>query len=209
MIDRFVVLASGSGTNLQVLLDHPVLAPRLIGVVSDRAGAGAVDRAAARGVGTTVVAPADHPDRAAWDSALVDGVAAYDPGAVVLAGFMRIIGPDFVNRWPVVNVHPSILPAFPGAHAVREALDWGVTLTGCTVHLVDEQVDHGPVVAQEAVAVLPDDDESALHARIQAVEHRLLPESVAALCEGRLVVEGRRVRHLGPGEPPRPLGWPV
>jgi phosphoribosylglycinamide formyltransferase-1 len=123
-------------------------------------------------------------------------VSAHHPDVVVLAGFMRLLTTTFLSRWPdrVVNVHPSLLPAFRGAHAVDEALAYGVTVTGCTVHLVDELVDHGPIIAQEAVRVAPDDDVDSLHARIQAVEHRLLPACVGALCRDELVVEGRHVR---------------
>jgi phosphoribosylglycinamide formyltransferase-1 len=115
---------------------------------------------------------------------------------------MRILGPGLVRSFPerILNVHPSLLPAFPGGHAVADALAWGAKLTGATVHLVDEEVDHGPVVAQEAVEVLPQDDERSLHARIQEVEHRLFPQAAWLLCEGRLKIEGRRVHILEEGQ---------
>ena len=121
---------------------------------------------------------------------------------MLLAGYMRILGPATVGRFPdaILNVHPSLLPAFPGAHAVQDALDWGVKVTGATVHFVDEEVDHGPIVVQEPVLVLPDDDEHALHLRIQAVEHRLFPHAARLLAEGRLKVEGRRVHVLPEAE---------
>jgi len=180
-------------------------------VASDRADAGGLARARAAGIPVAVEAPADHADRATWEAALTEAVAAHEPDAVVLAGFMRILSGRFLGGWPgrVLNTHPSLLPAFRGAHAVREALEYGVTLTGCTVHLVDEQVDHGPILAQEAVPVLPDDTEGSLHERIKAVEHRLLPACVRLVCHDRLRMEGRRVRLLAPtaarpGEDPAP-----
>ncbi len=197
---RLAVLVSGSGTNLQALLDaiesDPDFGGQIVVVASDRPDAGGLDRARAAGIPTASVALADHADRDAWESALVAALQAHQPDAVVLAGFMRIVTDAFLRHWPgrVVNTHPSILPAFRGAHAVREALEWGVKITGCTVHLVDEQVDHGPIVAQRAVEVRDTDDEASLHARIKAVEHELLPACVKLLCQGRLTLEGRHVR---------------
>ncbi len=194
MDKRVVVLASGSGSNLQALLDHPDTAAAVRGLLSDRPGAGALERAARAGVTTGVVAFRDYDERAAWADALAEATAALRPDLVVLAGFMRILPGSFVERWPTLNVHPSLLPAFPGAHAVDDALDWGVKVTGCTVHFVDEEVDHGPIVAQACVAVEEGDDVASLHARIQAEEHRLLPEAVALFCADRLSVDGRHVR---------------
>ena len=194
MVARIAVLVSGSGTNLQALLDADDLGGEIVAVVSDRPGVVALERATTAGVPSSVVDPAAHADRPEWAGALVDVVAGWTPDVVVLAGFMRILDAAFVRRWPTLNVHPSLLPSFPGAHAVRDALAWGVKVTGCTVHLVDEQVDHGPIVAQEAVAVLPDDDEASLHARIQSAEHRLLPACVALWCRGRVAVDGRTTR---------------
>lgn len=196
---RLAVLASGSGTNLQALLDtlaaDPSIPAEIVVVGSDRPDAGALDRARASGIPTVASSLADHPDRAAWESALVDDLLRAGPDAVVLAGFMRILSGAFLRHWPdrVLNTHPSLLPAFPGAHAVRDALAHGVKVTGCTVHLVDEQVDHGPIVAQRPVEVMAGDDEASLHERIKAVEHELLPWSVAALAGGRLRVDGRHV----------------
>lgn len=189
-----MVLVSGAGSNLQALLDATHLGGAVVLVVADRPGAGGLDRAATAGVDTAVVEPKAHATRDAWDDALRAVVAGAQPDLVVLAGFMRILSARFVTTWPVLNVHPSLLPAFPGAHAVEDALQWGVKVTGCTVHLVDEQVDHGPIVAQDAVPVLPDDTPARLHERIKDVEHRLLPASVELFCRDRLEVVGRHVR---------------
>jgi phosphoribosylglycinamide formyltransferase 1 len=193
---RVAVLASGGGTNLQALLDDPVVGPAVALVISDRQEAKALDRARSAGIRAVHLDPVDHPTREAHDAELVSLVAAQGIDIVCLAGYMRILGPAVVRRhWGrLLNVHPSLLPAFPGAHAVEDALAWGVKLTGCTVHLVDEEVDHGPIVAQEAVPVLDDDDPATLHARIQEVEHRLYPQAVRAVGERRVQLEGRRVR---------------
>ena len=193
---RVAVLVSGHGSNLEALLAAgPALGLRVVLVVSDRPGVRALGIAAGAGIDTEVVDFAGWADdRAGFDRALRDRVAAAAPDAVCLAGFMRILGPDFIRAFGarVVNTHPSLLPAFRGAHAVRDALHYGVKLTGCTIHLVDEQVDHGPVLLQAAVEVLPDDDEASLHERIKAVEHRLLPQAVALVANGRVRLDGRR-----------------
>ncbi len=193
---RIVVLASGSGSNLQILLDHKADSWRVVGVVSDRPSAHALDRAAAAGVPSEVVQYSSFGDRAAFTAAVCDSIDRFDPHFIVLAGFMRVLGPDAILRFPnqIINVHPSLLPSFPGAHGVRDALKYGVAVTGVTVHFVDEQLDHGPIIAQEAVAVLPGDDEDSLHARLQAIEHRLLPHVVTQLAEGTLEVSGRIVK---------------
>lgn len=165
-------------------------------MISDNAGAGAISRAEAAGIPTTVVSWGDHPDRGSFSRALADAVEESGAKGVVLAGFMRVLAPSFVDRFPdrILNVHPSLLPAFPGARAVDNALELGVTMTGVTVHFVDEEVDHGPIVTQSPVEVLPDDTVETLHERIKAVEHRVYPEVVEAFVTGRLTVEGRRVR---------------
>ena len=194
MAARIVVLASGGGTNLQALLDADDLGGDVVLVATDRDGVGALSRARAAGIPTAVVKPSAHADRPAWDAALESAVGVADPTVVVLAGFMRVLPGAFVSRWTVVNVHPALLPAFPGAHAVRDALAWGAKVTGATVHLVDEEVDHGPILAQRAVDVRDDDDEATLHARIQAVEHELLPACVRLLCADRVRLDGRIVR---------------
>jgi phosphoribosylglycinamide formyltransferase-1 len=192
-----VVLLSGHGSNLQALLDASGRAGSdlsVVLVVSDKPDAGGLERARRAAVETAVIRPADHPDRSAFDRALRDVVAAARPDAVCLAGFMRILGPDFVRAFPdrIVNTHPSLLPAFRGAHAVRDALAYGVRVTGCTVHLVDEEVDHGPVLFQAAVPVADGDDEDALHERIKREEHRLLPAAVRLVAAGRVRTDGRR-----------------
>jgi phosphoribosylglycinamide formyltransferase-1 len=197
-VSHLVVLVSGSGTNLQALIDATATDPdypRIAAVGADRADAAGLGRADRAGIPTFVVSPADYPDRARWDRALADAVAGYDPDLVVLAGFMRLLGEPFLSRFAprIVNTHPALLPAFPGAHAVRDALAYGVRVTGATVHLVDAGVDTGPVIAQEAVPVAPDDDELRLHERIKAVEHRLLVEVVRRLAAG-FTLDGRTVR---------------
>ena len=188
---RVVVLVSGHGSNLQALLDAGM---PVVLVAADRPDAHGLERARRAGIDTAVVRPADHTDRPAFDLALRDLVAGARPDVVCLAGFMRILGPAFVRAFPerIVNTHPSLLPAFRGAHAVRDALAYGVKVTGCTVHLVDEEVDHGPVLFQAAVTVEDGDDEDRLHERIKREEHRLLPLAVRLLAEGRVRVEGRR-----------------
>jgi phosphoribosylglycinamide formyltransferase-1 len=188
------VLLSGHGSNLQALLDAgPGAGLSVVLVASDRPDAYGLQRARRAGIDTAVLRPAGHPDRPAFDRALRDLVAACRPDAVCLAGFMRILGPEFVRAFPdrIVNTHPSLLPAFRGAHAVRDALAYGVKLSGCTVHLVDEQVDHGPVLFQAAVPVEPGDDEASLHERIKRQEHRLLPAAVGLVAAGRVRVDGR------------------
>jgi phosphoribosylglycinamide formyltransferase-1 len=194
---RVVVLVSGSGSNLQALLDAaaaPGAGLAVVLVVSDRPGAYALERARRAGVDAAVVRPADHQDRPAFDRALRDLVAAARPDVVCLAGFMRVLGPEFVRAFPdrIVNTHPSLLPAFRGAHAVRDALAYGVRVSGCTVHLVDDEVDHGPVLFQAAVPVEDGDDEASLHERIRREEHRLLPAAVRLVADGRVRTDGRR-----------------
>jgi phosphoribosylglycinamide formyltransferase 1 len=193
------VLVSGSGTNLQALLDDPAVGPRVGLVLSDRPGAGGLARAEARGVPTLVIDPSEHPDRAGFTDAVRDALVERGMDTVVLAGFMRVLGPSFFPAFPhrVLNVHPALLPAFPGAHAVADALACGAKVTGVTVHIVDEEVDHGPIVLQEAIEIREDDDWDSLEARVHAVEHRLLPRAVAALLGGRLVVTGRRATIVG------------
>ena len=192
------MLASGAGTNLQALLDDPVVGSWVALVISDRSDANALERARARAVEAVHIDPAGFADRSAFDHALVETLRGHAIDIVALAGYMRIAGPELVGafRDRMLNVHPALLPAFPGTSAVADALDWGVKVTGVTVHLVDEQVDHGPVVFQEAIEIAPDDDRDSLEERVHETEHRLLPAAVRALGEGRLVVEGRNVRVL-------------
>ncbi len=195
------MLVSGSGSNLRALAvacRRGEVPGTVVATVADRACAG-VAWAEGAGIAAAVLEPGAFASRDAWSEALRDLVASHRPDLVVSAGFMRILSPAFVDAFPgiLINLHPSLLPAFPGAHAVRDALAAGVKVTGTTVHLVDHLVDHGAIVAQRAVEVLDDDDESSLHERIKAVEHRLLPEVCAAFLEGRVRIEGRRVRVEG------------
>ncbi len=196
---RLVVLASGSGSTLQGLLDaavDPAYGAAVVAVGTDRPGARALSRAEAAGVPTFTVPLAQSPDRAAWNDALADAVAAAEPDLVVCAGFMRLLSGAFLARFPqrVVNTHPALLPAFPGAHAVADALAYGVRISGVTVHFVDEGVDTGPVIAQAAVPVLDGDDEAALQSRIQEVERPLYVDAVGRLARRGWTVEGRTVR---------------
>ena len=189
---EIAVLASGSGTNLQALIDDRDIRPHIRLVVSDRESAQALQRAAAAGIDSGVIRWGDYPDRSSFSTALADLVEESGCKGVVLAGFMRILSPSFVDRFPdrILNIHPSLLPSFPGGHAVEDALAHGVKVTGVTVHVVDEKVDHGPIVAQRAVAVEPGDTVDSLHARIQVVEHSLYPEVVRAFVSGGLEVTG-------------------
>ncbi len=196
---RTVVLASGSGTLLQAVLDaagEESYPAEIVAVGTDRKGARALARAELAGVPSFTVRMGDHPDRAAWDRALTEAVAAYRPDLVVSAGFLKILGPEFLARFPhrVINTHPALLPAFPGIRAVADALELGVKITGSTVHFVDSGVDTGPIIAQEAVVVEPDDDEAMLHERIKAVERRLLVDVIATLGRAGCTVDGRKVR---------------
>jgi phosphoribosylglycinamide formyltransferase-1 len=192
------ILISGSGSNLQALLDSQRYGIDFVisVVLSDRPGVKGLDRAAEAGVETEVVPWSGFDSRSDFTAALCDAAMGYGAQALVLAGFMRVLTPNAIERFPdaIINIHPALLPAFPGAHAVEDAIRYGVTVTGVTVHFVDEQVDHGPIILQEAVAVYPRDDVESLHARIQSVEHRVLPVAVAAYARGILTVQGRYVR---------------
>jgi phosphoribosylglycinamide formyltransferase-1 len=192
---RLVVLASGTGSLLASLLhaavgDYPA---RVVAVGTDRDCA-ALGIAAGATVPTYTVRLADHPDRRAWDAALTEATAKHQPDLVVSAGFMKMLGPEFLSRFMgrVVNTHPALLPAFPGTHAVAESLAYGVKVTGCTVHLVDAGMDTGPILAQQPVAVLDGDDEATLHERIKVVERRLLVDVLAALATRGVTWIGRK-----------------
>ena len=199
MGERIAVLVSGNGTNLQALLDDPFCGPRISLVLADRAGIRALERAEARDVETLVIDPSGFGDREAFDEAVAGALQRHGADAVVTAGYMRLLGRAVLEvyggRW--LNTHPALLPSFPGMHGVRDALAHGVKVTGVTVFLVDEGIDTGPIVLQEAIEVRDDDDWSSLEARVLAVEHRLLPPAVRALVENRLVVEGRHVTISG------------
>ncbi|MEU3353347.1 phosphoribosylglycinamide formyltransferase [Streptomyces sp. NPDC037389] len=198
---RVVVLVSGSGTNLQALLDAIAADPdgygaRVVAVGADRDGIAGLERAGRAGLPTYVCRVKDHPTREGWDEALTEATAAYEPDLVVTAGFMKIVGRAFLARFGgrIVNTHPALLPSFPGAHGVRDALAYGVTVTGCTVHFVDEGVDTGPIIAQGVVEIRDEDDESALHERIKEVERSLLVDVVGRLARDGYRIEGRKVR---------------
>lgn len=187
------VLVSGSGTNLQAILDavgRGALDADVRIVISNQPAARALDRARASGVGTLVVSHRDFPDRPAFDARLVAALREAEVTHVVLAGFMRLVTPVLLDAfpWRVVNIHPALLPAFPGVHAQRQALAYGVKVTGCTVHFVDAGTDSGPVIAQAAVPVVDGDTEESLGARILVEEHRLLVAALAAIAEGKVRV---------------------
>ena len=165
-------------------------------VGADRDGIEGLARAERAGIPTFVVRLKDHPDRAAWDVALAEAVASHEPDLVVLAGFMKLTGPAFLARFGgrTLNTHPALSPSFPGMHGPRDALEYGVKVTGCTLFVVDEGVDTGPIVAQEAVPVLDDDDEARLHERIKASERAMLAEWVGRLARHGFTVDGRSIR---------------
>ena len=199
MSARLVVLVSGAGTNLQALLDacaDPAYGAKVVAVGADRPDIAGTERAERAGLPAFTLCIPDFPSRDDWDAALAETVAEYEPDLVVSAGFMKILGPRFLARFGgrTVNTHPALLPSFPGAHGVRDALAHGVKVTGCTVMLADAGVDTGPIVAQEAVAVLPGDDEAVLHERIKTVERRLLVEVVGRMAREGWTVIGRQVR---------------
>jgi phosphoribosylglycinamide formyltransferase 1 len=192
---RVVVLASGTGSLLRSLLDatggeYPA---SIVAVGVDRP-CPAVDIASEASVPSYTVRLADYPDRDAWDAAITEATATHQPDLIVSAGFMKILGPHFLSRFigRIINTHPALLPAFPGAHAVPEALDYGVKVTGCSVHLVDAGTDTGPLLAQESVPVLDDDDEATLHERIKVVERRLLVDVLAAVAVRGVTWTGRK-----------------
>jgi phosphoribosylglycinamide formyltransferase 1 len=192
---RLVVLASGTGSLLESLLaatvdDYPA---RVVAVGTDR-DCRALEVAADAGLPAYTVRLGDYPDRGAWDVAVTEATEQHQPDLVVSAGFMKILGAQFLSRFlgRVVNTHPALLPAFPGAHAVPDALAYGVRVTGCTVHLVDAGVDTGPILAQEPIPVLDDDDEVSLHERIKVVERRLLVDVLAAMATRGVTWTGRK-----------------
>jgi phosphoribosylglycinamide formyltransferase-1 len=194
---RLVVLVSGSGTNLQALLDacrDPAYGARVVAVGADRDGIAALARAESAGVPSFVHRVKDHADRRAWDLAVRDAVAGYEPDLVVSAGFMKLLGPDFLAAFPgrVVNTHPALLPSFPGMHGARDALAYGVKVTGCTLFAVAEGVDDGPVIAQTAVPVEDGDDEETLHERIKTAERALLVDYVGRMVRNGWTIDAQR-----------------
>lgn len=193
------VLVSGGGTNLQALLDASVdgtLNARVAVVISDKADAFGLERARRAGVAAVHVDPRAYADRVKFNEALRDELTAHGVELVVMAGYMRLLGSEVLDAFPsrVVNLHPALLPAFVGAHAIADAFAHGVKVTGVTVHLADEEFDRGPIIAQEAVAVAEHDTLESLEERIHAVEHRLLPAAIAHIADGRVRLDGRIIR---------------
>jgi phosphoribosylglycinamide formyltransferase-1 len=193
------VLASGTGSNLQALLDASATGgygARVVAVGADRDGIAALDRARAAGVPAFVRRLGDFPDRAAWDQALAAACAEFAPDLIVLAGFMKLVGPAFLGAFggKVINTHPALLPSFPGMHAAADALAYGVKLAGCTIFVVDAGTDTGPVIAQAAVPVHDDDDAAALHERIKVTERALLADTVGRMARDGWTAAGRKVR---------------
>lgn len=198
MAGRIVVLISGSGTNMEALVDaceRGEVPGRVVAVVADRDCLG-LRLAEKRDIPIELVDFSSFEARDEWSLALRDRVQSYEPDLVVSAGFMRILAPVFVDAFPerLINLHPALLPSFAGAHGVRDALEHGVKVTGSTVHFVDHLVDHGPILLQEAVDVRDDDTSDTLHERIKEVEHRLLPRACRLILEGKVSIEGARVR---------------
>ncbi len=196
---RLVVLVSGAGTNLQALLEAAAdesYGATVVAVGADREGIGGLARAQNAGIPTFVCRVKDYPDRLAWDHALTEICATFAPDLVVSAGFMKLVGSSFLAAFGgrFINTHPALLPAFPGMHGVRDALEYGVKVTGCTVFMVDEGTDTGPVIAQAAVAVRDDDDEAALHERIKVAERSLLVDAVGRMVREGWSVQDRKVR---------------
>ena len=194
---RLVVLVSGSGTNLQALLDacaDPAYGAGVVAVGADRYGIEGLARAERAGIPTFVERVRDHPTREDWDRALADDVAVYDPDLVVSAGFMKLVSERFLERFPMVNTHPALCPAFPGMHAPADALEYGVKVTGATLFVVDGGVDTGPIVAQVPVPVEPDDTVETLHERIKVAERTMLVEAIGRMAREGWSVKGRGVR---------------
>ncbi len=199
MPKRLVVLVSGAGTNLQALMDASAsnqYGARVVAVAADREGIPALDRARAAGIPAFTVALRDFQAREDWDRALTRACASHEPDLIILAGFMKLVGPHFLAVFGgrVINTHPALLPSFPGMHGVRDALDHGVKITGCTVFLVDAGTDTGPIIAQAAVPVHDDDDAAGLHERIKVAERSLLVDTVGRMVREGWSVQGRKVR---------------
>lgn len=195
---RIVVLASGAGTTLQAILDaaaDPAFGAQVVAVGSDRPGVEALQRGRRAGADTFSLRVADFAERADWDRALTEAVAGHRPDLVVSAGFMKLVGPAFLERFGgcYLNSHPALLPSFPGMHGPRDALEYGVKITGCTLILAGAGVDDGPIIAQRAVPVLDADDEASLHERIKAAEREMLVECVGRMAREGFTISGRKV----------------
>ncbi|HVJ55779.1 MAG TPA: phosphoribosylglycinamide formyltransferase [Aliidongia sp.] len=208
---RVGVLVSGFGSNLQALIDQcaqPDFPAEIVTVISNKPGAGALDRAARAGIASRVIRHQDFPDRASFDQALDAALRADRVELVCLAGFMRVLTAEFVTAWQdrILNIHPSLLPAFRGLDTHRRALEAGVRFHGCTVHIVRPDLDDGPILVQGIVPVRPDDDESTLAARILELEHQAYPQALRLIAEGRVRIEGKRALIVGAVAPAGPSG---
>ena len=192
---RIVILISGRGSNMQAILEAKLNAA-IVAVISNNPSATGLQIARDAGVDARLVNHRDYPDRTSFDRALADTIAPYRPDLIVLAGFMRILTEEFIERFSgkIMNIHPSLLPAFPGLDTHRRALDEGVKVHGCTVHFVTPALDHGPIVIQAAVPVLPDDDEQRLAARVLAQEHAIYAQAIRWFVDNKLAIDGNRVR---------------
>jgi phosphoribosylglycinamide formyltransferase-1 len=196
------VLASGRGSNFQSILDSidsGFLRARVAVLISDNPGAKAIERAASRGIEALVFKPSDFPDRDAYYSHIAANLKKRNVDLVILAGFMRVVGKTLIDQYPnrIMNIHPALLPSFPGLHGQKQAVDYGVKISGCTVHFVDEGVDTGPIIIQAAVPVYHDDTEETLSERILRQEHKIFPYAIKLYAEGKLKVEGRKVSIRG------------
>jgi len=196
---KIAVLVSGGGSNLQSLIDSiesGSINAEIALVLSNKEGVYGLERAARHNIPTVVIKHGDFPDRESFESRLIEVIDGHGAELVVLAGFMRVLTPLFVGHYHhrIMNIHPAILPSFPGIHGQKQALDYGVRFAGCTTHFVDEGTDTGPIILQTVVPILPDDTEESLSARILAEEHRIYPESLRLWAEDRLLIEGRKVR---------------
>jgi len=205
------VLASGSGTNLEAIaqaIESGGVPASIVVLLSDNSEAFALERARRRGIPTRVVELKDLSDRAAFDHAVLEALLEAGVELIVLAGYMKLVGNEIIEayRGRIMNIHPALLPSFPGEHGVRDALEHGVKVSGVTVHFVDEGLDTGPIIIQEAVPVEEEDDEASLHNRIHLAEYRVYPQAIRLFAEGRLVVEGGKVKVLPAGEAVRDAG---
>ena len=189
------VFVSGSGTNFQAIIDADIEAANLAALVCNKPDAFAIKRAEKHGIPVELVNHKDFETREAFEAEIINRLEKYDIQLVVLAGFMRVLTPFFVGRFKnrILNLHPALLPSFPGMHAAKQALDYGAKVTGCTVHFVDEGVDTGPIIVQAVVPISDDDTEESLLEKIHKEEHRIYPEAVRLFCEGRINIDGRRV----------------
>jgi len=197
LLKKIAVLASGQGTNLQAILEAAEsgdISGKVVLVISDRKGAYALERARSRGIKSLWLNPKEYSGRENYDQAIIKELVAENINLVVLAGFMRLLSPPFIDAFPqrIINIHPSLLPAFPGTAGVEQALAYGVKVSGCSVHFVDKGLDTGPVILQEAVPVAQDDTPETLHERIHAAEYRLLPLAIELFCLDKLIIKGRR-----------------